>query len=1099
MKPKYNWMKKSLPVVITIALAAPFAANAAIFNDDTGGNANPSAVDNGETTIIADGGTSLTPFVNIGSSVNLNGQNDQTAVLVVSGANPYTITVASGGMLAANSSQDGINSTSVITLTNSGTISGFGGGDGIETVGGGSSITNNGAISSPGSDAIVINSDTATITNSASGTITADNDGIDANSGDFVTVNNNGSISGGADGVDVSDSSTVNNNTNFSGFFPISGGSITGDDNGIEAGNLLTVKNYNLATISGGSDGINAGDSANITNFAGGTITGSADGIDVGNDLLLSNSGSITGTESDGVVAENDAEITNFSGGTITGGDDGIDVENGATIFNNAGATITGGDDGISAGTNLNLTNNGLIQATGMGADDGVSAGLGSSITNGGTISGDYGVWLYEGGATVTNTGTITGTSYGIAVGSAADVTVTNSGLISGPDSFDGSGGNDTLNLNLGSRLVGDVTGGSGTNTIYFNGGLTSSGSAPDGSSSNSILGDVTEFDSINKSGSGVAFIGVPGNGGYDVEVDTINITSGGLYVNGDIFSDDGEGGTAPTTINAGGAALGGTGIWNANIAITAGGISAGAIPINLTSDPTEAVGTLNIVGNVTHSSGTFIRHDVIPNGADDLINHSGGTYDLGGNSVIRVSATTNDTVIRDGTYTVVDSDSFINGDYPTMAVQFNPNVNGNDNGLIGSLTYDTGVGNTSAVLNRFMYSDFTNGGTNLVFVVNHDFEGLPGLNSNESALGAALDDSIDSPNAQIQDFIAALDYSDLGTVQDTLASLIPDHVLGAASGLVGANYRLHRVVEDHLAMTRNGGTIVETPASTDAKGGIIPAQVTSTGGGAGNIWGTVSYDWRDSDFGTTDIDGEDASFTVGADYRVAPNLLIGILADGTQSSYDHPGGDSDTDSYRFAAYGTYGESTGLYADFLVAYGNHDLDSSRKLGGLLAGYSSNSSTDADSLQAMLTVGYTMDSGCVKHGPFAGLEYQNINVDGFTTSGSGAFGSVGDFDIDSLRLLVGYRAQATYGSFTPFGSVAYAHEFEDGAISATATIPGGATYRFNGGGVDSAILVTLGTSYSFTDSLSANLTYHGEISTGDGADSHGVSLGLNYGF
>lgn len=253
---------------------------------------------------------------------------------------------------------------------------------------------------------------------------------------------------------------------------------------------------------------------------------------------------------------------------------------------------------------------------------------------------------------------------------------------------------------------------------------------------------------------------------------------------------------------------------------------------------------------------------------------------------------------------------------------------------------------------------------------------------------------------------------------------------------------------------------------------------------------------------GTTDIDGEEASFTAGIDYRVAPNLLLGIIFEGSQGDYDHTGSGSDIDSYRFAVYGTYGEATGLYADFLVGYGDHDIDTRRSLGGILAGFSSSASTDAKSLQAMLTVGYVMESGCIKHGPFAGLEYSNIDVDGFAPSGFGTlggFGSVGEFDVDSLRLLVGYRAEATYGKFTPFGSIAYAHEFEDGPVSATGTIPGGATYRFNGGGVDSAILVALGTGYAITENLSASAAYHGEFSTGEGIDSLGATIGLNYNF
>ncbi len=85
----------------------------------------------------------------------------------------------------------------------------------------------------------------------------------------------------------------------------------------------------------------------------------------------------------------------------------------------------------------------------------------------------------------------------------------------------------------------------------------------------------------------------------------------------------------------------------------------------------------------------------------------------------------------------------------------------------------------------------------------------------------------------------------------------------------------------------------------------------------------------------------------------------------------------------------------------------------------------------------------------------------------------------------------YRAEAEYGAFTPYVSVAYAHEFEDDQLNTTATLPGGATFGLNGSGLESAILISLGTDYRFTSDLSMNVGYHGEISVGgDGTDSHG---------
>lgn len=1015
-------------------------------------------------------------MVTIGSDINLNGDNGQDGVLVISGASTYTINVASGGILVAiaDFNQDGIISTSQLTLANDGTISGDGLSQGIQTVGGGTSITNNGSIS--GSNvAIFFTTDGGTVINSVTGIIDGftggSNDGIQGDNN--VVVTNSGSITGADEGIDIDDSGNVRNLTNFSFGIPVSGGTITGVNIGIEAGNNLTVENQLLSTISGTAPtgfGIDANDFADITNSAGATITGGLTGINADDQLFLENHGTITGTAGDGVLADEGTDISNRLGATITGGVDGVEVGNGATIFNQVGATITGTTgDGINAGGGTNIINDGVV----TGGNDGID------IDQAGLVA-----------STITNSGTVNGGDQSAFDGSVAAETLNNTGTLNGGllNAVSMGLGDDILNLNSGSRVIGDVIGGGGIDTINFGAGLTTPGGT-----GNSISGDVLGFNAINKASGGTAFIGLPGDPLFNVTADTINITGGGLYINADLAGDT----VAQSTINAGGSALGGRGTWNAVVNITNGGISAGAIPINLTNVPTQAVGILAITGNVTHSPGTFIRHDVIPNGTDDRINHSGGTYALGANTDIRVSATNNDTVIRDGVYTVVNSNSVITGGLPDMSVQFNPNVNDLENAaggvFFGTLRGNTGVGNTQAVLNRFMVSGFQGVGTDLVFTVTHDFEGL-GLDSNQASLGAALDDSTNSGDVLIQDFIAALDYSDLATVQAILGDFSTLDSFASASAIVSSNYQTNRVVQDHLAMTRaQAGTTSRTYVGSYAEPAPAPAPAPAMGNSF-NVWGSVSYDWRDSSGFANDIDGEEASFLAGIDYRIAPNFLLGILLEGANADYDFSGGSSDVDTFRAAIYGTYGEATGFYADFLLGYGDHEFDSTRS--GILGGFDTD--TDAESIQAMLTFGYAMQSGGVKHGPFAGAEYTKVDVDGYNQGGILPI-LVDDYDVESTRLLIGYRAEAEYGRFTPYVSVAYAHELDDDNHRTTGTLPGGATFGIDGGSFDSAFLISAGTGYSITESLGLNVGYHGEISTGDGIDGHGATIGLNYAF
>ena len=221
-------------------------------------------------------------------------------------------------------------------------------------------------------------------------------------------------------------------------------------------------------------------------------------------------------------------------------------------------------------------------------------------------------------------------------------VTLTNSGLIEGNNIVFADGTyDDTLNLNHGSRLIGSVNGGTGTNIINFGEGL----SAP-GGTGNSISGNVLGFHSINKDLGGVAFIGLPVDLKNSVLTDAININSGGLYINGFI---NGVNGVSPSLITTNGAALGGTGLWYAAVNVNAGGISVGSTPINLAVTPTDSVGALTITGNVTHTPGSFIGFDMIPqNGGNDLIT-TVGTYAVNGTNV-HIATTDNNRAISNGT-----------------------------------------------------------------------------------------------------------------------------------------------------------------------------------------------------------------------------------------------------------------------------------------------------------------------------------------------------------------------------------------------------------------------------------------------------------------
>lgn len=1071
----------------------PMTAQAAIFADDTAGNAQPTAADNGASTIRANGGTSATPFVIIGSGVTLTGDTvvPETEVLEITAPN-YSVTV-NGSLVGTN--HDGINATSAFNLlANTGFIRGVGAGrQGIETLGGTSSLTSSGTIS--GTDdairfttngGIVINSGLidgvtgagsdgieglvgVSVTNNSGGTIRGADQGIQvttgltlnnnlgasvvglANDGVFATsataINNYGGITGATNGVNVSLGGTISNLTSFDIFSnPIAGGSIIGSNGaGITATSGLIFVNQNLGTVSGTTNGINAGATALINNTAGASITGTAgNGITATTGLVLGN------------------------GGTITGSSAGISAGASATITNNAGGSITGSDDsGIRAGDLANITNSGTVT--------GDEYGINLSTTTTGSVTNNAG-------------GLITSNQYGI-LGGAGVETVTNAGTITGTGIFDAlqlNGGANVINLNDGSVINGPISASGGSNTINIDGGQASLGDT----TLNLINGAVNNTTLINKTGAGTAFI--TGN----VFADTIAVTGGALYINGNVTN------TAilQNTVSVTGAALGGTGFWNSAITLATGaGISPGSAPISIASPVTSAVGTLSNSGNVTLDATSFYRWDINPStGAFDQIALTGAGVFTTNNSGFRISPTSVNAPIQDGSRLVVDTASALVGNFGPITISpvtantpnagpFNPNY-------------------TNPILaNNFATLTQVSGGQDWQLSIVHDYSQF-GVTENQVAAGVMLNGLVSTATGDVADLLAAMDLSNAATTTNVLAALDPGAYLATTSAIASNNYRLHRSVETHNAAVRagSGSTISSSSGGySSSKGGTASTSSNSYVGGS-NVWGSAAYDWQNlnTEAGDFDTDGETGSFTAGIDFTVANNFRLGLVAEGSRTSWDSDNGSdgTDVDSYRVGLYANYGESTGWFVDALVGYNNHSVDQDRSTSVAGIGSTLGSSYDADGWQGLLTVGHTFDISAGLLSPFVGVEWQRLSVDGFTESDAVLPLSVSDYDVDSLRGLAGIKWEMGVGDgLALYATAAYAHEFEDDSNDVTVSFAG-SSYTATGLDQNDSVLLSAGIRWAASEATTIDIGYRGEVGLDDdGLDSHGANLGINYSF
>ena len=296
-------------------------------------------------------------------------------------------------------------------------------------------------------------------------------------------LNNSGTISGGLHGVDAR---TVNLNNSGDIIGGTSGLATDTDRHALNLGdgNSAIVNTGKITSARGRgissatlSPGVTASpvltaliNSQDLLNPGSGVIEGSTDGVSVGFiERLVNNARAvIEGKAGAGIVltrtTAGTATVTNS--GTIKGATFGLDYD-GHTIstLTNSGTIQGGAQAGVRATTITRLENKatgrivstgrGAVQSTGVigtlaigtlenageitGGEHGVSAGSLGTLINSGTIEGKGGAGINittntSGNASVTNSGTIKGTSHGMDYIGKTLTSLTNSGTIEGRD-----------------------------------------------------------------------------------------------------------------------------------------------------------------------------------------------------------------------------------------------------------------------------------------------------------------------------------------------------------------------------------------------------------------------------------------------------------------------------------------------------------------------------------------------------------------------------------------------------------------------------------------------------------------------------------------
>jgi hypothetical protein len=449
----------------------------------------------------------------------------------------------------------------------------------------------------------------------------------------------------------------------------------------------------NAGTIAASSSiysAVELNDGGSVTNLAGGAINGLGGSIAMGAAGTVTNAGALES----GVFLQSGGKVTNQAGGTIGSGTYGYAVllSAGGTVVNTGEISGKGGI--VAEGRAASVTNGGSIAGTTVG----------TSTVGGVTVTLGDGVRLEAGGAVANNAGgTITGAADGVYV--AGGGTVTNAGTISGTIAsveFAGSGAN-TLTLETGSTLNGDAIGSTAsgaTNALVLQGHGTAN----------------NNFDNFNT-------LDVQANGNWTLGGDSTfgatTVSSGSLIVAGDV-----SGGATTLGDPAGDVAtlvIASTGTWDIldDSGIGLGGPAPSSILNSGLFEKTGGGGTSAIApqlvnnGSILVSSGALdLERAVSGNGADTVSGASTLEFDstVGGGQTAGFNG-------GGGALDLIDPLGFaakISGFAATDKVELSgdwvfSHFSETGNGTIGTLTLMSGAAQLSLrFLGDYTASDFT-------------------------------------------------------------------------------------------------------------------------------------------------------------------------------------------------------------------------------------------------------------------------------------------------------------------------------------------------------------------------------------------------------
>ena len=205
---------------------------------------------------------------------------------------------------------------------------------------------------------------------------------------------------------------------------------------------------------------------------------------------------------------------------------------------------------------------------------------------------------------------------------------------------------------------------------------------------------------------------------------------------------------------------------------------------------------------------------------------------------------------------------------------------------------------------------------------------------------------------------------------------------------------------------------------------------------------GNINFGDKDATRNGSGFDYTTINLTIGADYRLRDDLILGgsFSYSDVNADFDEGGG-MDVESWSISGFGSYFIGEQFYLDVLATYGENDLDISRHItfDAAMGGLDRRANSDTDGSQYSISVGTGWDftPGKWTIGPHGGLNYTELQTDPYTETGAGGLNlSVERQNATSATMNLGFHASYTFtpnwGVITPYVQADVVREFETSA-------------------------------------------------------------------